>query len=195
MKHMLAVVVITLSMGTLGSPSVANAQTAPSARHYDCSKAGNANKAACRGTLAVPVQRSRPMTAAASTGPTRAVPHYNCSLAGNANKVACRGTQPAPIQRSRPAPAAVSVGPARAAPHYNCSLAGNANKVACRGPASGPVSDTALRPAPRSAAAPRAQVSASGPQGATAMCNDNTYSHSAHHAGTCSHHGGVKQFY
>ena len=29
------------------------------------------------------------------------------------------------------------------------------------------------------------------PPGATARCNDGTYSYSQHHSGTCSHHGGV----
>lgn len=31
--------------------------------------------------------------------------------------------------------------------------------------------------------------------GATALCNDGTFSFSAHHQGTCSHHGGVAVFY
>ena len=31
--------------------------------------------------------------------------------------------------------------------------------------------------------------------GATALCNDGTYSDAAHHQGACSHHGGVKVFY
>lgn len=30
------------------------------------------------------------------------------------------------------------------------------------------------------------------PPGATALCNDGTYSFSAHRSGTCSYHGGVK---
>lgn len=34
-------------------------------------------------------------------------------------------------------------------------------------------------------------VAASEPSGATAQCNDGTYSFSEHHSGTCSHHGGV----
>ena len=33
------------------------------------------------------------------------------------------------------------------------------------------------------------------PAGATAQCNDGTYSFSQHHQGTCSGHGGVAQFY
>ena len=34
----------------------------------------------------------------------------------------------------------------------------------------------------------------SAPAGATAQCNDGTYSFSAHRSGTCSHHGGVAQW-
>ena len=32
------------------------------------------------------------------------------------------------------------------------------------------------------------------PQGATAQCNDGTYSFSQHARGTCSHHGGVRKW-
>lgn len=32
------------------------------------------------------------------------------------------------------------------------------------------------------------------PSGATAECYDGTYSFSANHRGTCSHHGGVKRW-
>src|SRR5947207_10880315 len=32
------------------------------------------------------------------------------------------------------------------------------------------------------------------PAGATAHCNDGTYSYSQHRSGTCSHHGGVAQW-
>lgn len=38
-------------------------------------------------------------------------------------------------------------------------------------------------------------VADSPPAGATAQCNDGTYSFSAHHQGTCSSHGGVAVFY
>jgi hypothetical protein len=31
--------------------------------------------------------------------------------------------------------------------------------------------------------------------GPTALCNDGTYSYSANHSGTCSHHGGVAVWY
>jgi len=45
-------------------------------------------------------------------------------------------------------------------------------------------------PAPRAAPAPGAPGN-----GATALCNDGTYSYAAHHQGACSSHGGVKVFY
>jgi hypothetical protein len=34
----------------------------------------------------------------------------------------------------------------------------------------------------------------SAPGGATAECNDGTYSFSQNHRGTCSHHGGVRRW-
>jgi hypothetical protein len=36
--------------------------------------------------------------------------------------------------------------------------------------------------------------SRSAPVGASAQCNDGTYSFSEHHQGTCSHHGGVARW-
>jgi hypothetical protein len=58
-------------------------------------------------------------------------------------------------------------------------------------------------PAPRTSTAspsmyspPASGTSAAGPPaGATALCNDGTYSYAAHHQGACSRHGGVKIFY
>jgi hypothetical protein len=46
------------------------------------------------------------------------------------------------------------------------------------------------QPSPQPAPAP---VAPGG--GATALCNDGTYSYAAHHQGACSGHGGVKVFY
>lgn len=42
---------------------------------------------------------------------------------------------------------------------------------------------------------PPTTVASGPPAGATALCNDGTYSYSATHSGSCSHHGGVAQFY
>jgi len=50
----------------------------------------------------------------------------------------------------------------------------------------------------QTAATPTSAASATStkrPAGATARCNDNTYSYSAHHAGSCSGHGGVSEFF
>ena len=35
---------------------------------------------------------------------------------------------------------------------------------------------------------------AASPANATAKCKDGSYSTSAHHSGSCSHHGGVERF-
>lgn len=42
---------------------------------------------------------------------------------------------------------------------------------------------------------PTAPAGGDHPAGATAMCNDGTYSYAAHHQGACSGHGGVAVFY
>lgn len=53
-------------------------------------------------------------------------------------------------------------------------------------------------PAPAASApkatSPPAAAKAVAPSDATAQCNDGTYSKSQHRSGTCSHHGGVKQW-
>ncbi len=52
-------------------------------------------------------------------------------------------------------------------------------------------------PSPRSTPRPPARSTApvATGTGATARCNDGTYSYAAHHQGACSRHGGVKTFY
>jgi len=125
--------------------------------------------------------------------------NYDCSKAGNANKTVCKNAAvPAP------APAAPAAKATPAARHYDCSKAGNANKAVCKSAAAAPAPTAAPAPAPAAPRATRpasvrpavpASVSATGPNGATAQCNDGTYSHSAHRSGTCSHHGGVKTWY
>ena len=135
------------------------------ARNYDCSKPGNANKTVCKNAAAAPTVAPAPATTAAASKAAPAARHYDCSKTGNANKAVCKG--------------AVATAPA-AAPAPTRTAA----------PAPAPVS----RPANPHTSAPTTTNSA-GPAGATAMCNDGTYSHSAHHSGTCSRHGGVKTWY
>ncbi|MDB5580983.1 MAG: hypothetical protein JWR80_6159 [Bradyrhizobium sp.] len=171
------------------SAAPANAQAA--ARHYDCSKAGNANKVACKGATPAPAVKPAP-----APRPAPAARNYDCSKPGNANKAVCKDATPAP------APIAVATPKAR---NYDCSKAGNANKAVCKGatPAPAPAAPAPhAAPAPRAAPAPATHAPAvgqntnpGGPNGATAKCRDNTYSFSAHRSGTCSRHGGVAQWY
>lgn len=168
-------------------------------RHYDCTKAGNANKAVCKGAAAVPAARTAPMPAAPVGTSAR---HYDCSKAGNANKAVCKGAASPTVTSAGPStPAAPS------ARHYDCSKAGNANKAVCKGAVAtaAPAPRSAPAAAPASRAAPMAptsrapvtgqNTSAAGPNGATAKCRDGSVSFSAHRSGTCSRHGGVAQFY
>ncbi len=53
---------------------------------------------------------------------------------------------------------------------------------------------TKTAPAAASTKAPTAAADASDPAGATAKCKDGTFSHSKHHSGTCSRHGGVGEW-
>lgn len=70
-----------------------------------------------------------------------------------------------------------------------------------RTPAPVPVRPAPVTPAPAThAAAPApapapAPPPAQHPAGATAVCNDGTFSYAAHHQGSCSHHHGVAQFF
>jgi len=143
---------------------------APShARNYDCSKAGNANKAVCKNapTGAVPGPTPAPATKAEPVTPTPR--HYDCGKVGNASKAACKGTvAAAPTAASAPPPSPSHPSPASA-------------PIATRTPVSRSGAPATTNPA--------------GPNGATAMCGDGTYSHSAHRSGTCSRHGGVKSWY
>ena len=167
MKRILRMIPVMLGAGLL---FVAPAQ----ARNYDCSKAGNANKAVCKNATATPAATPATPAAAAHAAPAAKAPaarNYDCSKAGNANKAVCKGTgAAAPAPAPAPVPASVPTRPtapsASVAPH-----------------------------APATRSATPATTNAAGPNGATAMCGDGTYSHSAHRSGTCSRHGGVKTWY
>jgi hypothetical protein len=127
--------------------------------------------------------------------------NYDCSKPGNASKAVCKG------KTSAPAPMAHAMGPASmpaamAKPRtYDCTKLGNKFRAACKNQnavapapqmAPGPVS--ASQPIPAMRGGDKA-THAGGPNGATAMCQDGTYSHSAHHSGTCSGHHGVGTWY
>ena len=58
-----------------------------------------------------------------------------------------------------------------------------------------PKPSTTWHPAPTATqSAPPQNTAPAAPAGATAICNDGTYSYSQHHSGTCSHHGGVREW-
>ena|SRR5690349_7457639 len=62
-------------------------------------------------------------------------------------------------------------------------------------PAAAPHSSRATVPTSAGAAKSADEKEAgNSPTGATAKCKDGTYSHSAHHQGACSHHGGVAEW-
>jgi len=172
--------------------STAPAHAATTARNYDCTKPGNANKAVCKNAAA-----AKPATA-----PATKARNYDCSKPGNANKAACKSAvTPAPTVTKAPTTTIT-----KTTRNYDCSKAGNANKAVCKGTAT--TTTTVSRPAPSAQvsrpapAAPATRAPASGqntnpggPNGATAKCRDGSYSHSAHRAGTCARHGGVAQWY
>lgn len=47
----------------------------------------------------------------------------------------------------------------------------------------------------RGSCIPRPHAASSRPEGASAKCRDGSYSFSQSRSGTCSHHGGVSQWY
>lgn len=162
MKRLLALSMLVAAMSF--APGSAQA------RNYDCSKAGNANKAACKGAATAatpapataapkPVKAKAPAAIAAATSAKPAgARNYDCSKAGNANKAVCKGAtasapaapvaySPPPVARPAAKPVVTAARPmARpGAPtvawttktgkvvHYDCSKAGNQNKQACKG--------------------------------------------------------------
>ena len=134
------------------------------ARNYDCTKAGNANKAACKGQTTTHTASTKTVTKATSTTGATAARHYDCSKPGNANKAVCKGAvTAAPVAAPTAAPKAT------------------------------PVAHTTSTT--RRATTGVKTTTASGPNGATAQCKDGSYSHSATHSGTCSHHGGVAKWF
>ena len=83
--------------------------TAATARNYDCTKAGNANKAVCKDAAASAPATPAPATPAPATTTTTSatVRHYDCTKTGNANKMACK-TAPVAATAASTAPAARS---------------------------------------------------------------------------------------
>lgn len=115
--------------------------TSATARNYDCTKAGNANKAVCKDAAAATPTPAKlvpaAMPAPASTTATTTTRRYDCTKVGNANKAACKATAAAAAAPAIPAsaavPAATSTTATATTRHYDCTKAGNANKAVCKG--------------------------------------------------------------
>lgn len=208
-KLILLAALVTGWTFAMGAPASAAVKT------YDCTKAGNANKSACKSAAqaavkaaakparAVPAARPS-STRVSSTTTTKTVTQksFDCAKPGNANKAVCRTTATTPAK-----PVAKQTTVATARRHYDCTKAGNASKQECKvstGSNKGAAKTVAASksaPAARSSSGPVAAKAASSkasdnnnPAGATAQCKDGTYSHSKSRSGTCSRHGGVAKW-
>jgi large subunit ribosomal protein L22e/Meckel syndrome type 1 protein len=195
-----------------GAPAFAAAKT------YDCSKPGNANKAACKGatkeaskaaTKPAPAAKSAAKPAASAAKPTSAKVssttttrtvterNFDCSKPGNANKAVCKSAATTPAK-----PVAKQTTTATTTRHYDCSKAGNATKQECKGSVASTQAVSKPTATPRQAAKPEPSKAAAGPAtaengnpaGAIAQCKDGTYSHAKQHSGACSRHGGVAKW-
>ena len=178
-----------------GCTLASSAPALAAAKNYDCTKAANANKAACKGAArpatARAAQKAPPAKAAATT--TKSVTRtYDCTKAGNANKVQCKSSSKSSTtvatSVSKPAPAARPA-PAPAQPSMFQRM-----KNAMTGSSSAPAPAAKRAPAPRKTAAAPASVEDHNPAGAIAQCKDGTYSHSKGRTGACSRHGGVAKW-
>lgn len=189
-----------LVLAFLSPVAVAAAPAAAAApRHYDCSKPGNANKAACKTSAAAPATKAAPAGTTIARAASTTGRHYDCAKPGNANKAACRtAAGQVPTGKS---PRAAKTTTASRSTTTDCTKWYNKMRAACRASSSSPPPRTAAAPAPRPAAAPARRPAATtrgngesvnnNAAGAIAQCKDGRYSHAAHLSGACSRHGGV----
>ena len=178
------------------------------ARNYDCSKAGNANKAACKTGATVTTKttvktasRAAPAakpsaTKVATTTKTTTARTYDCSKASNANKSACK-IAAAPAEGKTKKITTVAT--------YDCTKFYNRLRATCRTQSvSTKTSTSVVAPAPAPMARPTViqtrmtksttRSGNSDAAGASAQCKDGSYSHSKVHSGSCSRHGGVAKW-
>ena len=193
MKKLLVLAGLVLGTVTLASPA--------SARNYDCTKAGNANKAACKAPVArasatAKTTRSAVTTRTAASAPLSAL-HYDCSKPGNKTKADCRSA-------ATPAAAVVTKTTTTTA-SYDCTKFYNHMRAVCRAQSAANKTSTPsvpARPSMSNPVATRTRTTTttsrsvnSDAAGATAQCKDGSYSHAQHHSGACSQHGGVARFF
>ena len=118
-----------------------------------------------------------------------------------APSVADSPTPGQPTSSIASSPSAHPVPPAVTSPSASPSTTALAPPTPARTVAPPPATTQVPTHAPRAPATTQAPVEApppplptGPPAGATALCNDGTYSFSQHRQGTCSHHGGVAQW-
>lgn len=167
-----------------GCTLVSSAPALAAAKNYDCSKAGNANKAACKNVAKTGAPAAK-VAAAPKAVATKSVSRsYDCTKAGNANKTQCKSSTTVikTVAKAAPAPATKP----SLLQRMSTALGGGAAK-----PAS-PTHPAAVQR--RTAAAAPASVEDRNPAGAIAQCKDGTYSHAKGRTGACSRHGGVAKW-
>jgi len=121
-----------------------------------------------------PIAPTAPPPAAPSPAAVTAVPDASTPSPSESPTAVATTAAPASVP-APPAPVPKPAVPRPAATGGDACPAGDYRNV-----------DGACVPRPTQAAAP--------PAGATAQCNDGTYSFSKHRSGTCSHHGGVRRW-
>ena len=178
-----------------------------SARNYDCSKAGNANNAACKtlatGSATVTSKSSSRVMPAPKVSRTKVTTskvvtarNYDCSKAGNANKTVCKTVS---------APAGRVANTRTTTATYDCTKFLNRMRAVCRnqgasskasasnaGPALAPMTRPSATQSRTTTSTSRAANSDAA--GASAQCKDGSYSHSKVRTGSCSRHGGVAKW-
>ena len=197
LRRAIFVLALFAPLAISGSPATS------AARHYDCAKAGNANKAACKKASATTETAAKPTeTSTTKTTTTTTTRHYDCTKAGNANKAECRtAAKQSPTGQT---PGAVKKTTKTTATTTDCTKWYNKMQATCRTNSSSTAPKTKVTPAPKPAAAkPRGANPATGGSGETvnnnasgaiARCKDGSYSHAAHRSGACSRHGGVAKW-
>lgn len=198
MKSLLVALGLAVGLSVAAGSIPASAAT----RNYDCSKPGNANKAACKAAAkpaaksvaAAPVTRTSTVTTKATTT-TR---QYDCTKKGNANKSAC--TAAAAQTPTGTTAGATKTTTRSSATTTDCTKWYNKVRAQCKSSTATAAPHTTVAPAPRPASAPPASGKSprssvnNDPTGATAQCKDGSYSHAKTHQGACSRHGGVAKW-
>lgn len=188
MKKFIILASLAFGIASLSAPA--------SARNYDCSKAGNANKAACK-SPAVTTVASHKTTKVTTTKTTAR--SYDCMKAGNKNKAACR------TSAAQSVPTAVPIKTTKVATRtYDCTKFYNKMRAVCRATGAStksisstiaPSANPMTRPAGTHTTTTTVTRSVNGDAaGAIAQCKDGSYSHAQHRTGACSRHGGVAKW-